>query len=144
MWSIGPQATQFLCCLCRKQRNIWRNRQRNTWFTPFTKYGLNQELPKPTKKKQVMTEKPRFLSKTEAFKNPSTSRILHNWKNWWCCDLLWNIPSCRTTDPQHPQLFFSPWCSQLHANRHMIPAVTVAARAISPVWAPRLGGFSCR
>ena len=32
-------------------------------------------------KGQVMTEKPRFLSKTEAFKNPSTSRILHNWKN---------------------------------------------------------------
>ena len=95
-------------------------------------------------KGQVMTEKPRFLSKTEAFKNPSTSRILHNWKKWWCCDLLWNIPSCRTTDPQHPQLFFSPWCSQLHANRHMIPAVTVAARAISPVRAPRLGGFSCR
>ena len=29
-------------------------------------------------KKQVMTEKPRFLSKTEVFKNPSTSRILHN------------------------------------------------------------------
>ena len=84
-----------------------------------------------------MTEKPRFLSKTEVCKNPSTSWILQNWTKWWCCDLLWNIPSCRTNDHQNPELFFSPWWSQLHANRHMQPAVTVAARARSPVLVPR-------